>query len=52
MTELSVAPLVEKLAAGIAEYIREAGLPLGAPLPERQLAERFRVSRTPVREAL
>jgi DNA-binding GntR family transcriptional regulator len=44
--------LIEQLAAGIADHIRRAALPAGERLPERQLADQFRVSRTPVREAL
>ena len=44
--------LPERLAAAILAYAREAGLPVGAPLREQALAERFRVSRSPVRAAL
>jgi DNA-binding GntR family transcriptional regulator len=44
--------LVEQLAGRIEALIAEAELPLGTRLPERRLAERFRVSRSPVREAL
>ena len=52
MPEPSIAPLVETLIGGIADHIRAEGLPPGARLTERQLAAQFRVSRTPVREAL
>lgn len=44
--------LVTTLAAQIADYIRLERLPVDTHLPERQLAEQFRVSRSPVREAL
>ncbi|MBE2278262.1 MAG: GntR family transcriptional regulator [Rhodobacteraceae bacterium] len=40
------------LAQEIARHVDEAGLPAGTPLPERALAERFHVSRSPVRLAL
>jgi DNA-binding GntR family transcriptional regulator len=40
------------LAASIEHWIAEEQLAEGTRLPERVLAERFRVSRTPVREAL
>jgi DNA-binding GntR family transcriptional regulator len=52
MSGLGVPPLIEQLAASITDYIRRAALPTGERLTERQLAEQFRVSRTPVREAL
>lgn len=44
--------LVENLSAQIADYIQFEGLPPATRLPERYLAERFKVSRSPVREAL
>ncbi len=40
------------MAATLLEDIESGALPPGAPLDERALAERFGVSRTPVREAL
>ncbi len=40
------------LAQEIARHVDEAGLTPGTPLPERALAERFLVSRSPVRSAL
>jgi DNA-binding GntR family transcriptional regulator len=43
---------IPNLAHGIAEYIRSEGLAPGTRLPGRKLAERFRVSRTPVERAL
>ena len=43
---------IPNLAHCIAEYIRSEGLPPGTRLPGRKLAERFRVSRTPVERAL
>lgn len=42
----------ELLAQRIERWIAEEGLNKGTPLPERSLAERFKVSRTPVRDAL
>ena len=44
--------LADVLAANIHQYIAAAGMPPGTRLPERALAEQFRVSRSPVREAL
>jgi DNA-binding GntR family transcriptional regulator len=47
------APLqIPTLALQIAEFIRNENLPSGTRLPERMLAEHFRVSRTPVARAL
>jgi DNA-binding GntR family transcriptional regulator len=43
---------IPNLAHSIAEYIRSEGLVPGTRLPGRKLAERFRVSRTPVERAL
>src|ERR1700733_13848009 len=43
---------IPNLAHDIAEYIRAERLPPGTRLPGRKLAERFRVSRTPVERAL
>lgn len=44
--------IAEQLAASIEQWIGQDGLAAGTPLPERAVAERFKVSRTPVREAL
>lgn len=44
--------LGEPLAAKIAQWIVDESLEPGTPLVERSLAERFMVSRSPVREAL
>ena len=44
--------LSEQLSARIEHWLRESRPPEGTPLPERAVAERFQVSRTPVREAL
>lgn len=44
--------LSAQVAHQILDYIAEQGLAEGDRLPERTLAERFRVSRSPVREAL
>lgn len=44
--------LAEQLARNIEQLITEEVLPVGTPLVERALGERFRVSRSPVREAL
>ena len=46
------APLAQRLAVQIAQMIRADSLPSGARLTERTLAERLRVSRSPVRAAL
>lgn len=43
---------IPKLAHSIAEYIRTECLAPGTRLPGRKLAERFRVSRTPIERAL
>jgi len=43
---------IPNLAHDIAEYIRAERLPPGTRLPGRKLAERFRVSRTPIERAL
>src|SRR3546814_11606063 len=40
------------LAAQIAELIQADGLPVGAHLPAQMLADRLRVSRSPINEAL
>lgn len=42
----------ELLAQRIERWIADEGLGKGTPLPERALAERFKVSRTPIRDAL
>lgn len=42
----------EQLASSIERWIADEQLVEGTTLPERAVAERFRVSRTPVREAL
>lgn len=44
--------VAEQLVASIKEHIAMEPLPPGTRLPERSLAEQFRVSRSPVREAL
>lgn len=44
--------LAEELRQQIADEIMAGGLIPGAPLDETELARRFRVSRTPVREAI
>lgn len=44
--------VVEQLIVGIKEHIASERLAPGTRLPERALAEQFRVSRSPVREAL
>lgn len=49
---MSRTPLISQLAAQIAEHLRAETPQLGSRLAERQLAERFRVSRTPIRSAL
>lgn len=46
------APLVDDLAARIRDEILSGAIPLGTPLRQADLAERFGISRTPVREAL
>ncbi|HEY0868731.1 MAG TPA: GntR family transcriptional regulator [Fimbriimonas sp.] len=46
-------PLAESVARMLREKIEEGSIPMGRPLPsERELAERFEVSRTMVRKAL
>ncbi|NDY93207.1 GntR family transcriptional regulator [Ideonella livida] len=42
----------ESLAASIEAWLRGEALAAGTPLPERSIAERFKVSRTPVRVAM
>lgn len=49
---MSRASLAEQLANSIELWIRQEQIPEGTSLPERGLATRFRVSRSPVREAL
>ncbi|MDT2021920.1 GntR family transcriptional regulator [Methylocella sp. CPCC 101449] len=44
--------LHEELAARLRDMIVEGALPAGRKVPERELCERFGVSRTPLREAL
>jgi DNA-binding GntR family transcriptional regulator len=44
--------LTSQLAAQIVDFIREEDLPEGEPLSERRLAERMKVSRSPIRNAL
>jgi len=43
---------ISQLAYQIAEYIKAERLPEGTRLPGRKLAQRFRVSRTPIERAL
>ena len=45
-------PIASTLAREIARFVQSEGLPAGARLTERSLAERFRVSRSPIRTAL
>src|SRR5262252_5251868 len=45
-------PLVQSVASQIVELIRKEHIETGEQLVERQLAEQFRISRSPVREAL
>lgn len=52
LTRRSSRGLGEQLATKIAQSILDESLEPGAPLVERSLAERFMVSRSPVREAL
>lgn len=49
---MQTTPLVDRLTSQIVEHISSANLPKGARLTERQLADQFRVSRSPVRSAL
>jgi DNA-binding GntR family transcriptional regulator len=49
---MSRANLAEQLANQVELWIRQENIEEGTPLPERGLAARFRVSRSPVREAL
>jgi DNA-binding GntR family transcriptional regulator len=49
---LTVVGLADEIAYRLRADILEGRLPLGAPLPHEQLAARFGVSRTPIREAL
>lgn len=44
--------MAELLAQRIERWIADEGFGRGTPLPERLLAERFKVSRTPIRDAL
>lgn len=44
--------IASSLAREIARFVQSEGLPAGARLTERSLAERFRVSRSPIRTAL
>lgn len=44
--------LHDELLVGLRDYIVEGHLADGARIPERQLCERFGISRTPLREAL
>lgn len=50
--EIPKTALTERLAVQIAQIIQSDGIPAGSRLPERSLAERLRVSRSPVRAAL
>jgi DNA-binding GntR family transcriptional regulator len=44
--------LANRLASDILAHLHEQALPKGAHLTEQELADRFRVSRTPIRKAL
>jgi DNA-binding GntR family transcriptional regulator len=44
--------LHSEVLAGLRDYIVEGRIPDGARVPERELCERFGISRTPLREAL
>jgi DNA-binding GntR family transcriptional regulator len=52
MQDVTGTELSSQLAAEIARYVRDEGLQAGYQLTERALAERLRVSRSPVRAAL
>ena len=52
MSPKATATLHQELVAGLRDLIVEGELAPGARVPERQLCERFGVSRTPLREAL
>ncbi|HEY6493367.1 MAG TPA: GntR family transcriptional regulator [Trebonia sp.] len=47
-----VSELTSRLQSQIREFLRDEAPPVGTPLTERALAERFNVSRSPVRKAL
>jgi DNA-binding GntR family transcriptional regulator len=49
---MTVTPLTRRLADQIQDLVRDGALPAGDQLTERGLAERLRVSRSPVRTAL
>lgn len=49
---MQTTPLINSLAEQIMAHIRAEGLGTGERLIERRLAEQFRVSRTPIRNAL
>lgn len=49
--QMNRASLGEQLANNVEQWIRSEHIAEGTPLPERSLAARFRVSRSPVREA-
>lgn len=49
--QMNRASLGEQLANNVEQWIRSEQIAEGTPLPQRTLAERFRVSRSPVREA-
>ncbi|TCT04584.1 GntR family transcriptional regulator [Aquabacter spiritensis] len=49
---MSHSPLVTQIAGQILDQIRSGVAPPGAQLVERKLADQFRVSRSPVRQAL
>ena len=48
---MSRASLGEQLANNVEQWLRNERIAEGTPLPERSVAARFRVSRSPVREA-
>jgi DNA-binding GntR family transcriptional regulator len=51
-TQMQPTPLISELAKQIADHLRAQNPRAGTRLVERKLAERFRVSRSPIRSAL
>ena len=52
LVESQPASLHQDLLEQLRDYITEGNLPPGSRVPERELCEKFEVSRTPLREAL